>query len=169
MQSRAEKIEEGGDYAERIVFEYLSHIHKTVKRSEDKFDCRKDGIADGRTVEVKLQRIWDWFIAEGMHRAENAFSIQIRKSTGEYYQEQYTKCMNVDRLIFVQIPTKDNIIRLWEAPEKTERQKLVKGPKKINNSLRIVAGILKKDCTLLTEFECLEIAEKLRYYDVSEW
>lgn len=63
--------------------------------SEDVFDSVKDGIdINGKTVEIKTQY---------RYHGKNLFSIRADKETN------FNKCMNVDRLIFIEYTTDDTI------------------------------------------------------------
>ena len=76
--------------------------------SEDVFDSEKDGIdINGKTVEIKTQYRF---------HSRNLFTIRADKQTN------FEKCMNVDRLIFVEYNV-DDIINIFEC---TNRKDYVK-------------------------------------------
>jgi CCR4-NOT transcriptional regulation complex NOT5 subunit len=91
MKSWAASIKEIGDIGERLVQSSLQRYHKNVVLSENKFDSKKDMIADGETVEVKtLVKI----------KIYSAFCVG---------SSQIDKCMEVDRLFFVHIARHDSV------------------------------------------------------------
>jgi hypothetical protein len=103
--TREKRILEIGKIGEKLVQNsLLKKDHKIVTLSEDRYDPEKDMIADGQYVQVKtLVRIIN----------ENAFSIGSDQE----------KHLNVDRLMFVEISCRDNII-IYESekPRKTIRK-----------------------------------------------
>jgi hypothetical protein len=93
--SRNKAISEIGAIGEKIVFDLLAAEHE-VFMSEDKFDSVKDMLADSKTVEVKTLvpiKIFDSFCIGS---------------------NQIVKCMNADRLFFVEIG-KGNGIHVYES------------------------------------------------------
>ena len=70
--------------------------------SEDKYDQDKDLIIDGKNVEVKTQ---NRFIKK------NAFTVWIKNKIN-----QERKCLDVDRLLFVEYNAYDDI-KIWESPK----------------------------------------------------
>jgi hypothetical protein len=90
-----------GEIGEKIVVDYLNGT-----LSPDKYDMVKDLTdANGRDVEVKTQnRYW----------AENSFSVHKNSNN------QIQKCIDVDRLIFVEYGSNSNI-NLWECTDRSHR------------------------------------------------
>lgn len=87
---RYDRICQLGSIGEGLVAEYFRSKNYTVTLSEDKFDSVKDMTIDGKTVEVKtLVPIYKF----------NAFCLPV---------SQWRKCEEVDRLIFVKVPDKNN-------------------------------------------------------------
>jgi len=104
-RTRAAIIKEIGDIGEKLVQSSLLSRHKEVVLSENKFDSVKDMTADDETVEVKtLVKI----------KIYDAFCIG---------SSQIVKCLNVDRLFFVEIARGDSI-NIYEAkkPRKPSRK-----------------------------------------------
>jgi hypothetical protein len=95
------RLETIGQIGEQIV----QNVYGGVL-SEDKYDSVKDLVLDdGTLVEVKTQPRW---------QKENCFTLDYNKKVN------YNKCLNVDKLIFVE-PTKSGFINIYEAPEKGSR------------------------------------------------
>ena len=87
-----------GNIGEHIVYNLLKRKTEHVYFSEDKYDSRKDMTVDIETAEVKTQvRI----------KKYNAFTVG---------SNQIVKCINVDRLFFVEIANGD-YIRIYESPK----------------------------------------------------
>lgn len=108
-----------GAIGEKIVHDFfLAHGHSVVK-SLDKFDQEKDLVVNGVNVEVKTQTLYRGF--QFPHGRKPAFTIPILGDT-KLHRNQLSKCMNVERLIFVQRPTSsDPVIRLYEADHPGKR------------------------------------------------
>lgn len=85
-----------GDIGERLVYDLLKIETPDVQFSEDRYDSVKDIVAAKKTVEVKtLVPI----------RIYNAFAVG---------SNQIVKCLNADRLFFVEISRSDDI-RIFES------------------------------------------------------
>ena len=70
----------------------------------NKYDSEKDMTTeDGTKVEVKTQVPW---------YTENAFTLDRAKKIN------FDKCMNVDRLVFVEIPTRNDVIKVYECVDR---------------------------------------------------
>jgi hypothetical protein len=90
-------LERNGARGEILVAKILNAI-----RSTNKFDSKKDmTCADGVIVEVKTQVPW---------YSQNAFTLDCSKKIN------FNKCMDVDRLFFVEVPyrNKGPAIRVYE-------------------------------------------------------
>lgn len=98
MNTREEtNLERNGARGEILVAKILNAI-----RSTNKFDSKKDmTCADGVIVEVKTQVPW---------YSQNAFTLDRSKKIN------FNKCMDVDRLFFVEVPyrNKGPSIRVYE-------------------------------------------------------
>ena len=98
MNTREEtNLERNGARGEILVAKILNAI-----RSTNKFDSKKDmTCADGVIVEVKTQVPW---------YSQNAFTLDHSKKIN------FNKCMDVDRLFFVEVPyrNKGPSIRVYE-------------------------------------------------------
>jgi hypothetical protein len=89
-----------------IIGENLYILYFGGVLSDDKFDSEKDIIEeDGTKVEIKTQPRW---------KKENCFTLNF------YKKVNYNKCLNVDKLIFIE-PTKSGYINFYEAPSKEKR------------------------------------------------
>ena len=114
-----------GKDAESLVGEFLKNKGYDFVLSENQFDSEKDAyvVLNGkrRAVEIKL---------ETLYRKYNSFSIPIvsDENANGLYENQLSKCVNVDVLIFCQRPTYDDrVFRIYKAPEVGNRSfKLVK-------------------------------------------
>ena len=87
-----------GSIGEHIVYNLLKRETDDVKFSEDKYDSRKDMMASALSIEVKTLVLIKKY---------EAFALG---------SNQIVKCMNVDRLFFVEIANGD-YIRVYEAPK----------------------------------------------------
>lgn len=88
-----------GKTGEHIVKKVFIEEGHTVVMSDDPYDSIKDMTIDGQTVEVKTQM---------RYVIRNAFTIE---------KKQLKKCMNVDILLFVNVPI-DNIIEIYQYMKK---------------------------------------------------
>ena len=96
-----------GEIAETVVDEYFTLQGDVVEMSEDPYDPEKDMFINKVRTEVKFETLFHKF---------NAFSIPVYNTrTGKLSRNQLNKCMNVERLIVVQNPGKDKVVKLWEA------------------------------------------------------
>ena len=90
-----------GIIGENLVAEHLNGI-----RFADPYSRHCDLVdSNGNLVEVKTQVRW---------RTQNSFTVDMALSN------QLKKCLEVDRLIFVEYDSSDNVV-LWEAPAKSQR------------------------------------------------
>ena len=86
-----------GSIGESIVSELLD-----CTTSTDPYDMIKDMVdAQGNNVEVKTQN---------RYRSKNSFTVS------RDHRNQLPKCLNVDRLIFVEYDN-TNIVSVWECPK----------------------------------------------------
>lgn len=95
-----------GDVGESIVYNIFSSNGQSVSMSTDCFDQEKDMTVDGQTVEIKtLIPIYKY----------NSFCLPQRQSK---------KCEEVDRLIFVKIPTTEKSkIQVYESIRDPDTQR----------------------------------------------
>jgi len=94
------KMNQMGMAGEKIVSNFFRSTGHSVEESLSTYDRVKDMIVDGETCEVKTQQPF---------HIENAFTMK---------ENQLTKCKNVDKLIFVEVPSNNSdVIKLWEAPK----------------------------------------------------
>jgi hypothetical protein len=96
-----------GDIAETVVYDYFETQGNVVEMSTDPYDQEKDMLINSVRTEVKFETLYHKF---------NSFSIPVFNTrTGKISKNQLNKCMNVERLIVVQNPSKNKIVTLWEA------------------------------------------------------
>lgn len=139
---RNKAISEIGSIGENVVFDLLSVKHEVVM-SEDKFDSIKDMLADFETVEVKTSvpiKIY------------NAFCVG---------SSQIVKCMNVDRLFFVEIGKGDGI-NVYEAPKPRRPQR-----REYNNDICYFFKLT--DLNLYDTVQNKNIAKRLRVLSPSKY
>jgi len=87
-----------GNIGEHIVYNLLKRETDDVEFSEDKYDPRKDMMASALSIEVKTLVLIKKY---------QAFTVG---------SNQIVKCINVDRLFFVEIANGD-YIRVYESPK----------------------------------------------------
>ena len=98
------KMNQMGTAGEKLVCSFYRDLGCKVEESLSTYDRVKDLIVDGETCEVKTQQPF---------HIENAFTIK---------KNQLTKCRNVAKLIFVEVPsTNSDVIKIWEAPKETRK------------------------------------------------
>lgn len=138
-----------GDLGEQLVAQYFRSLGFHVEESVDKFDTKKDMLIDGKhTCEVKTQQLWH------LHKA-----FTVRES-------QLTKCGEVDKLIFVETPSKynRNKVSLYEFP-KYKRQTRVK--KTRDGRLMYLYPV--SNAILLDTIDDPVICEQFNSYTLSTW
>jgi hypothetical protein len=125
-----------GKTGENLVAEYFKQQGSLVKTSDDNFDSEKDLIVDGKNVEVKTQTIYRMFPYNG--NRVHAFTVDIHKECDKIYSNQLSKCLNVDRLIFVARSSSfDKLVKIYEAPPLGKRYfSIIQNPR----DRRYVAG-----------------------------
>lgn len=103
-----------GSLGEELVEQFFIKNSHVVVRSTNKFDEEKDLTVNGANVEVKTQSIYRGFPFP--HGRKPAFTVPITSDT-HLLRNQLSKCMNVERLIFVARSTlEDPVIKIYEAP-----------------------------------------------------
>lgn len=131
-----------GDIGEKIV----AHLENAIV-STDRYDIVKDLIdSQGKLIEVKTQN---------RHPSMGVFSIGADKQTNR------EKCMNVDRLIFVEYDSSPEI-KVWECGP---RQNFVRYR---TNSMKNMIGWLISEMTLIHTVNSLDLASKMRSLSQSE-
>jgi hypothetical protein len=127
-----------GDIGEKIVAEQLGAV-----ASDYRFDSVKDMIIPytNETVEVKTQV---------RYVAKNVFAIDTHNRTN------FDKCMEVDRLIFVEIPQNGITIRLWECIDRRA------GETYSTNSGKRKWGWYINKMRLIRQFDDADVAMKLK-------
>lgn len=147
--------------AERLVAALFKSNGYKVQISPDPYDdvcdlriMNPSGVTE--TVEVKLQTpYWNYVPSPSWSgKPYNAFTVQIcnqRASQWSLHQNQLSKCMNVDRLIFVQRPRDiSEPIIFWEAPPLGKRMFRVSRNKKDD---RVIAAFALTDMTQIAILE----------------
>ena len=131
-----------GDIGEKIV----AHLENAIV-STDRYDIVKDLIdSQGKLIEVKTQN---------RHPGMDVFSIGADKQTNR------EKCMNVDRLIFVEYDSSPEI-KVWECGP---RQNFVRYR---TNSMKNMIGWLISEMTLIHTVNSPDLASKMRSLSQSE-
>jgi hypothetical protein len=126
--------------------------------SEDKFDSKKDAIIimndEIYRVEIKLEsRAWK----------HNTFTVPITTDDNYsgIYQNQLSKCMNVEVLIFCQRPEPDDpngpALRIFQAPPLGEREFVIR---QNAHDKRYVAHFSIDKMKLLCEIKDRDIVQK---------
>ena len=165
-----------GNVGEKLVASILEHHFKqVVEMSENQFDAEKDLLADGIRVEVKTQTPFYKFKKRNMstgsqHDLDNFephFTISIN---GTDARNQLSKCMNVERLIFVQNPVGqkegDEKIRVFEAPPIGQRIFTIKHVKSRNE---YVAGFPMNKMKLLYVVDNKAVFNAFKKYNISNF
>lgn len=75
-----------GKTGEKIVSNYYSRSGNIVEQSINNFDSTKDMLVDGKKIEVKTQVPF------------------VIKSAFTFRENQLTKCLNADTVVFVSVP-----------------------------------------------------------------
>jgi hypothetical protein len=98
--NKEQMMVELGSIGEDLVADLYRRQGSEVVLSEDKYDSVKDMLIDGKTCEVKTQM---------PYHIKKMFSIRV---------DQYFKCMNANKLIWVEAPSKHNDYRIdiYESP-----------------------------------------------------
>ena len=111
--------------------------------SDDKYDMEKDAKdADGLNVEIKTQN---------RHPA-GFFTVNMK------HTNQVTKCMEVDRLMFLEYDNSDTL-KVWECPKTDEARR----PKMIRTrDGRAMAGWNIEKMDMVEEFEDAELVSMLK-------
>jgi hypothetical protein len=131
-----------GELGESIAAKYFKMQGHHVEMAEDQYDMHKDMLVDGVKTEIKTETYYRSFPVEGLGY-HKAFTVPIKEVNGKVYENQLTKCLNVDRLIFIGRPNaKDPYIRIYEAPPVGKRKYYKHANYKDG---RTVAGFLVED------------------------
>ena len=131
-----------GEIGEKLV----AYLENAII-SEDRFDIVKDLIdANGQQIEVKTQN---------RHPGMNVFSIQADKQTTR------DKCMNVDRLIFVEYDSTPKI-KVWECGSRKDFVRYR------TNAMTNMLGWPISQMNLLHEVNSNELATKMRSLSQAE-
>ena len=104
--NKEQMMVELGSIGEDLVADLYRRQGSEVALSENKYDSVKDMLVDGQTCEVKTQM--PYFL-------KKMFTIKVN---------QYFKCMNADKLIWVEAPSKHNDYRIdiYESPQRGMRE-----------------------------------------------
>lgn len=127
-----------GDIGEYLMIKQFGGI-----KSVDRFDSEKDMIIEytNETLEVKTQV---------RYAMRNMFAIDLDNKTN------FDKCMNVDRLIFVEIPIAGMIVRIWECIDRRAGETY-----STSNGKRKWGWYINK-MRLIRQIENQELSDKLR-------
>lgn len=137
-----------GLLGEKIVAKYYRDQGMKVDESLDLYDRKKDMTIDSETCEIKTQQLW---------YKENSFTVK---------ENQIKKCSEVDKLIFVETPSKFNNFKvsIYEYP-KNKRQTKVK----LTSDNRKMHLYNKDNGILLTTITDDVIINQFKRYSVSSW
>ena len=149
-----------GYEGEKLVFDWFKNQGHIVEMSTDRYDVTKDLSVDGQNMEIKTQTIYRKFPCFG--ETKPAFTVPVAEDT-RTYRNQLSKCMNVDRLIFVARSSEYNpFVHIYEAPRRGERNfTLIKN----KNDGRYVAGFFIESMELLDTISDANIVENF----MDEW
>lgn len=148
MLSENDKKTKTGELGERLVARYYRANGHNVEESLNLFDHTKDMTIDEETCEVKTQIPWI---------KEDSFTIK---------ENQVKKCLSVDRLIFVETPSKFNNyqVEIYEFPKEKREPKV-----KVTRDNRKMILFEKKKGVLLTTITDDDIVNQFKRYSLSEW
>lgn len=148
MLTENDKKTKTGELGERLVARYYRDQGHKVEESLNLFDREKDMTIDEETCEVKTQIPWI---------RENAFTVK---------ENQIRKCLSVERLIFVETPSKFNgyKVEIYEFPKDTRKYRT-----KITKDNRKMILFEKKNGVLLTTIEDDGIVEQFNRYSLTDW
>ena len=139
-----------GKAGEALVSNLLQEVHGwTVSTSVDQYDNTKDMIAtrDGvsQTIEVKTQQ---------RYHMQNAFTVK---------PSQVQKCKNVDQLVIVETPSKENgnKVIIWNAPHRNFFTTMTSHGK--------MYCLDADECEVMGEFDDFNTVNAFRRHSVSEW
>lgn len=137
-----------GTLGEKIVAKYFRDLGHKVDESLDLFDEKKDMMIDEDYCQVKTQQKW--------HK-EKAFTVS---------HAQVSKCRSVDRLIFVDTPSKYDkpVVRIYEYPK--DKRNFYK---KETSDGRYMYLLKVSDGNLLTTIEDSVIIDQFNKYSTSTW
>lgn len=144
MSNYRERSRDLGFDAEGILSDWFTSQGCTVEMSPNPFDGEKDMFVDGRSTESKLQTLYRKL---GLKR-QPGFTVPIVDSNNygnKISRNQISKCVNVDRLIFLQRPSSDTpAMKIYEAPPLGKRYfEVYRNPR----DDRYVAGFYLEDMT----------------------
>ena len=134
--TKEQKMVELGAIGEEMVADLFRLRGHKVVLSENKYDSEKDMMIDGQTCEVKTQM--PYFLRK-------LFSVK---------PDQHFKCINADKLIWVEAPSKHNDYRvdIYEAPARGKRV-FIKYKAKKNGVYVSRYGMSFDDTKILASFE----------------
>ena len=141
------KMNQMGMAGEKVVSNYFRGLGHTVEESLSTYDRVKDMLVDGETCEVKTQQPF---------HVENAFTMK---------ENQLTKCKNVDKLIFVEVPAHySNVINMWEAPK--DKRKFRTRTTRDGRNMYLLS---MENMTLLTSISDTVLVNELKSFSNSKW
>ena len=140
-----------GKLGESLVMKYFVEKNCKVIPSVDQFDKEKDLIVDNEKFEIKTQVLW---------KQENAFTVE---------RSQLTKCRNVSRLIWIEVPTpfssENTPLYILEDLPIEKRQFRLKKTK--NGKVMYLRD--KKQMTLLETITDVKIISQAKRFSSSEY
>jgi hypothetical protein len=147
---------EVGLLGEQVVQDYFKRLGYSISTAGHKYDQEKDFLVNGVKTEVKTQSLYRSFCFPD--RKGYAFTIPIASDT-KIHRNQLSKCLNVERLIFVQKSSaSDPRVRLYAAPPVGQRFFCV-----VQNTkdMRFVAGFPIESMKLIYTITKDDIVSKL--------
>jgi len=136
-----------GAAGEKLVSSFFRGLGHSVEESLSTYDSVKDMTIDGETCEVKTQQPF---------HVENAFTMK---------ENQLTKCINVAKLIFIEVPSKDsNVIKMWDAPKEDRKFRT-----RMTKDGRKMYLLDKSKMNLLHTFDDNIIVDEVKSFSNSTW
>lgn len=140
-----------GKTGEKIVSNYYSRNGSIVEQAINNFDSTKDMLVDGKKIEIKTQVPF------------------VIKSSFTFRQNQLTKCLNADTVVFVSVPnstkshySEGKVYAIESKKLKYDYYTTKDGRKMI---LIAIGQPDMKELFVMSEDECKE----LQKYTISSW
>jgi hypothetical protein len=136
-----------GNLGEKLVAKYFRDLGHSVEESLDLLDRKKDMMIDDETCEIKTQTPW---------YQQKAFSVKWN---------QIEKCSNVDKLIFVETPSRDNpCVKIYEYKKENRNPRMM-----VTRDNRKMYLFPISEGNLLTTITDPMIIDQFNRYSVSTW
>jgi len=156
-----------GEFGEKLVKHLFEKRGSTVVLSSDQFDMNKDLTIDGIETEIKTQTPFYCYKNPSTKKIEESFTVPITTNTSLTVYNQLSKVLNVQQLIFVELPKKNNyIIRIFKAPDLGKRCFTVTQNEKDS---RFIAAFPISEMTQLFEFDASNHKEFIDKTRITLW